>query len=72
MELRYRVVRKAVAYITLNGRVLFFRAIEAPALGAELPGGTLVPGEDAVDGVLREAREETGFTQFGPRDFSVS
>ena len=60
-----RIVRKAVAYITRNGRVLFFRAREAPALGAELPGGTLVDGEDPVDGVLREAHEETGFTEFG-------
>lgn len=60
-----RIVRKAVAYITRNERVLFFRAREAPTLGAELPGGTLVDGEDPVDGVLREAREETGFTEFG-------
>jgi 8-oxo-dGTP pyrophosphatase MutT (NUDIX family) len=60
-----RIVRKAVAYITRNGRVLFFRAREAPTLGAELPGGTLVAGEDPVAGVLREAREETGFSEFG-------
>jgi len=60
-----RIVRKAIAYITRNGRVLFFRAREAPTLGAELPGGTLAEGEDPVDGVLREAREETGFTEFG-------
>jgi ADP-ribose pyrophosphatase YjhB (NUDIX family) len=60
-----RIVRKAVAYITRNGRVLFFRAREAPTLGAELPGGTLVAGEHPVDGVLREAHEETGFTEFG-------
>ena len=60
-----RIVRKAVAYITRNGHVLFFRAREAPSLGAELPGGTLVAGENPVDGVLREAREETGFTEFG-------
>ena len=60
-----RIVRKAVAYITRNGRVLFFRAREAPTLGAELPGGTLAAGEDPMDGVLREAREETGFTEFG-------
>ena len=59
------IVRKAVAYITRRGRVLFFRAKEAPALGAELPGGTLAAGEDPLDGVLREAREETGFTEFG-------
>jgi len=67
-----RIVRKAVAYITRNRRVLFFRAREAPALGAELPGGTLVAGEDPAAGVLREAREETGFTEFGvPRLLGV-
>jgi ADP-ribose pyrophosphatase YjhB (NUDIX family) len=67
-----RIVRKAVAYITRNGRVLFFRAREAPTLGAELPGGTLVENEDPVDGVLREAREETGFTEFGvPRRLGI-
>ena len=52
--------------------MLFFRAKEAPTLGAELPGGTLVEGEDPVAGVLREAREETGFTEFGaPRLLGV-
>jgi 8-oxo-dGTP pyrophosphatase MutT (NUDIX family) len=67
-----RIVRKAVAYITRNGLVLFFRAREAPTLGAELPGGTLVAGEDPVVGLLREAREETGFTEFGvPRLLGV-
>ena len=67
-----RIVRKAVAYITRNGRVLFFRAKEALTLGAELPGGTLLAGEDPVEGVLREAREETGFTAFGvPRPLGV-
>lgn len=67
-----RIVRKSVAYITRNGRVLFFRAREAPLLGAELPGGTLIAGEDPSDGVLREAREETGLTGFGvPRLIGV-
>jgi 8-oxo-dGTP pyrophosphatase MutT (NUDIX family) len=67
-----RIVRKAVAYITRDGEVLFFRAREAPDLGAELPGGTLMAGEDPVAGVLREAREETGFTDFGmPRPLGV-
>jgi 8-oxo-dGTP pyrophosphatase MutT (NUDIX family) len=67
-----RIVRKSVAYITRNGRVLFFHAREAPTLGAELPGGSLLAGEDPVAGVLREAREETGFTEFGvPRLLGV-
>ena len=67
-----RIVRKAVAYITRDGHVLFFRAKEAPHLGAELPGGTLVEGEDPLAGVLREAREETGYAEFGdPRRLGV-
>jgi ADP-ribose pyrophosphatase YjhB (NUDIX family) len=67
-----RVVRKAVAYITREERVLFFRAREAPGLGAELPGGTLLAGEDPIAGVLREAREETGLTELGaPRLLGV-
>jgi len=65
MRIRLRIVRKAVAYVTRNGRVLFFRAREAPTLGAELPGGTLLDGEDPVEGLLREAEEETGFCAFG-------
>ena len=60
-----RIVRKAVAYITWKGCVLFFRARETPTLGAELPGGTVLSDEDPAAGVLREAHEETGFTEFG-------
>ena len=71
-RLGLRIVRKAVAYITRDGCVLFFRAKEAPTLGAELPGGTLLAGEDPVEGVLREAHEETGLTAFGvPRLLGV-
>jgi|SRR5688572_591847 8-oxo-dGTP pyrophosphatase MutT (NUDIX family) len=67
-----RIVRKAVAYITRDGRVLFFRAREAPTAGAELPGGTLMTGEEPVAGLLREAREETGLTDFGvPRPLGI-
>ena len=69
---RLHTVRKAVAYITSKGRVLFFRATEAPTLGAELPGGTLEAGEDPVAGVIREAQEETGFIEFGvPRFLGI-
>jgi ADP-ribose pyrophosphatase YjhB (NUDIX family) len=65
-------VRKSVAYVTWNGRVLFFRAAEAPHAGAELPGGTLLAGEEPDVGVLREAREETGLDAFGaPRRLGV-
>ena len=67
-----RTVRKAVAYITRKKRVLFFHAREAPTLGAELPGGTLEEEEDPMAGLLREAQEETGFSEFGvPRFLGI-
>jgi ADP-ribose pyrophosphatase YjhB (NUDIX family) len=61
-----RIVKKSVAYITRDRRVLFFRPIELPESGAELPGGTLLPGEGPEEGLLREAQEETGLNDFGP------
>jgi 8-oxo-dGTP pyrophosphatase MutT (NUDIX family) len=60
-----RIVRKSVAYITRGQRVLFFRPLELPRSGAELPGGTLLAGEDPEDGLLREVHEETGLDDFG-------
>jgi 8-oxo-dGTP pyrophosphatase MutT (NUDIX family) len=67
-----RVVRKAIAYVTWGGRVLFFRAIELPDHPAELPGGMLEADEEPEAGVLREAREETGLHAFGaPRRLGV-
>ena len=68
-----RVVGKSLAYVTWKGRVLLFRATEATQFGAELPGGTLEPGEDPLSGVLREATEETGLESFGdPRLLGVA
>ena len=60
-----RIIRKSIAYITQRGRILFFRADEAPDQGAELPGGTLHPAEDPVEGLRREILEETGFADIG-------
>jgi ADP-ribose pyrophosphatase YjhB (NUDIX family) len=65
-QLRKNIVRKSVAYITFQERVLFFRADELPELGAELPGGTLLPDEDPEEGLLREILEETGLRDLGP------
>jgi ADP-ribose pyrophosphatase YjhB (NUDIX family) len=51
---------KVFAYITHGGWLLVFRHTEFPRAGIQVPGGTLHSGEDPVDGVLREATEETG------------
>lgn len=61
-----RIVRKSIGYITSERRILFFRASELPALGAELPGGTLEEGEAPKVGLLREVAEETGLSGFAP------
>lgn len=60
------LIRKSVAYLTQGQRVLFFRAVELPESGAELPGGTLEADEDPESGLFRELYEETGFRTFGP------
>ena len=55
------VVRsKAFAYITNRGRLLVFEHPDHPDAGIQVPAGTVEPGEDPADAVLREAREETG------------
>ncbi|MGZ9100363.1 MAG: NUDIX hydrolase [Brevundimonas sp.] len=52
----------AVGVVCLRGEtVLLIRRGRPPRLGEwSLPGGRIEPGERAVDGALRELREETG------------
>lgn len=51
---------KVYAYITSADRLLVFKHRDYPEAGIQVPGGTLEAGEDPEQGVLREAREETG------------
>ena len=57
---------KVVAYIVCDGRVLvFFHEDDENPLfesGLQVPAGTLEAGESPEEGVLREAREETGLS----------
>ena len=60
------LVKKSIAYVTRDRSILFFRPIELPGSGAELPGGTLLSGELPEECLLREIHEETGLTGFAP------
>jgi 8-oxo-dGTP pyrophosphatase MutT (NUDIX family) len=54
------VRRKVYAYVTHADRLLVFVHPDSPEAGVQVPGGTMEEGEEPVDGVLREAIEETG------------
>lgn len=62
--------RRAVVYITretAEGRQLLVFTHRVPDTpDVEVPGGTIEPAETPLDGALREAREETGLSTFGP------
>ncbi len=52
---------------TAQGRQLLVFTHRVPdAPDVQVPGGTIEPGESPVEGALREAREETGLSTFGP------
>lgn len=61
------MLEKVVAFITRptpgGGELLLFRH---PYAGIQIPGGTVEEGESPAEAALREAREESGITQFGP------
>jgi len=54
--------RKAFAYITRAHDLLVLAHLDHPDVGLQVPSGTLHDGEDPAVGVVREAREETGFS----------
>ncbi|MEV6072258.1 NUDIX domain-containing protein [Nocardia sp. NPDC052001] len=57
---------QVLAYIVRDGRLLVFRHIDysREEVGIQVPAGSVQDGETPEDAVLREAREETGFTEF--------
>lgn len=55
-------IRKAFAYVTSGTRLLLFTHPQHPDAGIQVPAGTVQPGEQPVEAVLREAHEETGLT----------
>jgi 8-oxo-dGTP diphosphatase len=68
IKIRERMVQvpvtkhKAFAYITYQQQLLIFRHLDFPEVGLQVPAGTVEPGEDPADAVLREAFEETGLS----------
>lgn len=57
------VKHKVFAYITHANSLLVFRHPFEPEAGIQVPAGTLEPGEDPEDAVMREAYEETGLSE---------
>ena len=51
---------RAYAYVTHEDRLLLFTHPESPEAGIQVPAGTVDPGEEPQDAVMREARQETG------------
>lgn len=63
------VVRKVLAYVVHDGRLLVFRQPGDPGAGLQVPAGTVRTGEHVEEAVLREAREETGLEELRVRRF---
>jgi len=59
--------RKVLAYITKgqesNLELLVFKHRDHPEAGLQVPGGTVEVGEQLVDAMFREIKEETGIEQ---------
>jgi 8-oxo-dGTP pyrophosphatase MutT (NUDIX family) len=55
-----RTRHRAYAYVTHGPRLLVFRHVDFPEAGLQVPAGTIDPGEDPAQAVVREAGEETG------------
>ena len=57
---------KVLCYIVRDGQLLVFRHADYDLkhVGIQIPAGSIRPGESPEDAALREAREETGLSQF--------
>ena len=57
---------KVLAYVVRDGRLLVFRHTDYSyeEVGIQVPAGSIRPGETPEDAALREAREETGLSDF--------
>ncbi|MFX0573086.1 GNAT family N-acetyltransferase [Nocardia nepalensis] len=65
-----RVVReKVLCYIVRDGKLLVFRHTDYSweEVGVQVPAGSIRAGETPEDAALREAREETGLSDFSIR-----
>ena len=63
------ITEKVIAYITQEDKLLVFRHPFHPEAGIQVPAGTIEPGESPQEAVLREAHEETGFSELELRAF---
>ena len=62
-QIAMKTRHRAYAYITNGSRLLLFIQPEAPEAGIQVPAGTIEPGENLQDAVIREAKEEMGLTE---------
>ncbi len=60
------VTNKVLCYVVRDGRLLVFRHTDYTfeEVGIQVPAGSVRSGETPEDAALREAREETGLTDF--------
>ncbi|MGF6884859.1 8-oxo-dGTP pyrophosphatase MutT (NUDIX family) [Nocardia sp. GP40] len=60
------VKQKVIVYVVRDGKLLVFRHIDFSweQVGIQVPAGSIRPGEAPEAAALREAREETGLSDF--------